>query len=393
MREGEDQLQVAFNWSENDVQVEKIFTFTRGRYNITLEHKINNGSNTVWKGAQYAQLKGTGAGVKRSMVDVDSYSFVGAVVYDGDSYEKYDLKDLIKKPINFDAENGWIANIQHHFLSAAIPPRDEAVTFRSRTPDNNNMLVSGVAPLRNVAASSDYEFSQQLFVGPKLQSQMDETAEGLKLSVDYGMLTIISQPVFWLLAKIHSFVGNWGFAIVLLTVLIKIAFYPLAEKAGRSSAKMRTVAPRLKALQERYKDDKQAQSRAMMELYKSEKINPASGCLPILVQMPVFFALYWVLIESVELRQAPFMLWIQDLSSRDPFFILPIIMAGAMFVQTKLNPKPPDPTMAKVMTVMPIAMSIFFVFFPAGLVLYWVVNTVLSVLQQWRINKVIEKGG
>lgn len=390
---GDDTLEVTLTWQGDGVSVEKTYIFTRGRYNIDLRQTVRNTGDTPWSGAQYAQLKGNAAGAQRSMVDVDSYSFVGSVVYDGDSYEKYTLKDLVKNPINFDATNGWIANIQHHFLSAAIPPRDQAVKYSSRTPNGSTMLVSGVAPLKTIASGSSGEFTQQLFVGPKLQDQMDATADDLKLTVDYGVLTIIASPMFWLLKKIHDLVGNWGVAIILLTVLIKILFYPLAEKAGRSMAKMRTVAPRLKQIQERYKDDRQAQSKAMMEIYKKEKINPAAGCLPLLIQMPVFLALYWVLIESVELRQAPFFGWIQDLSSRDPWFILPAIMAVAMYVQTKLNPASPDPTMAKVMTFMPIVMAVFFMFFPAGLVLYWVVNTVLSVAQQWRINKVVEREG
>ncbi len=389
---GDETLEVTLNWQGDGVSVDKTFVFTRGRYNIELKQTVTNTGDTPWSGAQYSQLKGNAAGIKRSMVDVDSYSFVGSVLYDGESYEKYDLKDLIKNPLDFQATDGWIANIQHHFLSAAIPPRGESVKYSTRTPNNTTMLVSGVAPVLTVDSGASGNFSQQLFVGPKLQDQMEETAKGLKLSVDYGFLTIIAQPMFWLLKNIHSFVGNWGLAIILLTILIKLLFYPLAEKAGRSTAKMRTVAPRLKQIQERYKDDKPAQSKAMMELYKKEQINPAAGCLPLLIQMPVFLALYWVLIESVELRQAPFFGWITDLSSRDPLFILPLIMAGAMFLQTKLNPASPDPTMQKVMTFMPIIMSVFFMFFPAGLVLYWVVNTVLSVAQQWRINKVVEAG-
>lgn len=387
--DGDDQMQATLRWSQGDIEVDKIYTFYRGRYNILLEYKVRNQSGTTWSGAQYAQLKGVGGPAKRSMTDVDSYSFRGAVVYDGESYEKYDAKDLTKNPIDTQATGGWIANIQHHFLAAAIPPAEDLISLKSRTPDERTTLISGVGPLYSIANGAEYVFAQQFFVGPKVQSQMEETAPGLRLSVDYGMLTIIAQPMFWLLDTIHTYTGNWGWAIILLTILIKLLFYPLAQKAGRSSAKMRAVAPRLKSIQERYKDDKQAQSKAMMELYKKEKINPASGCLPLLIQMPVFLALYWVLIESVELRQAPFMGWIQDLSSRDPYFVLPVIMAGAMYVQTKLNPAPPDPTMAKVMTFMPIVMSIFFMFFPAGLVLYWVVNTVLSVAQQWRINKVV----
>ncbi len=392
LKPGADTLEVTMNWQGDGVSVDKTYVFTRGRYNIELKQTVTNIGDTDWSGAQYSQLKGNAAGTKRSMVDVDSYSFVGSILYDGESYEKYTLKDLVKEPLAFSATNGWIANIEHHFLSAAIPPRGEAVKYSSRTPSDTTMLISAVAPVLTVASGASVSYSQQLFVGPKLQDQMEQTAEGLELSVDYGFLTIISQPMFWLLRTIHGFVGNWGLAIILLTVLIKLLFYPLAEKAGRSTAKMRTVAPRLKQIQERYKDDKPAQSKAMMELYKKEKINPAAGCLPLVIQMPVFLALYWVLIESVELRQAPFFGWITDLSSRDPWFILPLIMAGAMFLQTKLNPVSPDPTMQKVMTFMPIIMSVFFMFFPAGLVLYWVVNTVLSVAQQWRINKVVERG-
>ncbi|MEM7081341.1 MAG: membrane protein insertase YidC [Pseudomonadota bacterium] len=385
----DDTLEVTLNWQGTGVNVDKTYVFKRGRYNIGLQHRVTNTSDANWSGAQYTQLKGNAGGAKRSIVDVDSYSFVGTALYDGESFERYDLGDLLKKPLGYDAENGWIANLQHHFLSAAIPPPGETIKYSSRTPNDNTMLISGVAPLRTVAPGSSLDFAQQLFVGPKIQEQLEETAENLTLSVDYA-LTIIAAPMFWLLNTIFKFVGNWGLAIILLTVLIKIVFYPLAEKAGRSTAKMRTVAPRLKQIQERYKDDKQAQSKAMMELYKKEQINPAAGCLPLLIQMPVFLALYWVLIESVELRQAPFFGWIQDLSSRDPLYILPLIMAVAMYVQTKLNPAPPDPTMARVMTFMPIIMSVFFMFFPAGLVLYWVVNTVLSVIQQWRINKVVE---
>ncbi len=230
-----------------------------------------------------------------------------------------------------------------------------------------------------------------MFVGPKLQSQLEEIDPSLKLTVDYGWLTIISQPLFWLLSKVFSFVGNWGVAIILVTVMIKAVFYKLTEASGRSMAKMREIQPRMKALQDRYKDDRQALSQAMMELYKREKVNPAAGCLPILIQMPFFLAFYWMLLESVEMRQAPFALWLTDLSSRDPYFILPIIMGAAMLGQQKLNPTPGDPVQAKVMQVMPIIFTVFFAFFPSGLVLYWVTNTVLSIAQQWYINKIVHE--
>jgi YidC/Oxa1 family membrane protein insertase len=244
--------------------------------------------------------------------------------------------------------------------------------------------------LVSVAPGSSETFATMLFVGPKLQDQLEQIDESLKLTVDYGWLTIISQPLFWLLSFVFGFVKNWGVAIIFVTFLIKLAFYKLTEASGRSMAKMRQIQPRMKALQERYKDDRQALSQAMMELYKREKVNPAAGCLPILIQMPFFLAFYWVLLESVEMRQAPFALWITDLSTRDPYFILPLIMGAAMFGQQKLNPAPADPVQAKVMQIMPIMFTVFFAFFPSGLVLYWVTNTLLSIAQQWKVNKVVE---
>jgi YidC/Oxa1 family membrane protein insertase len=244
-----------------------------------------------------------------------------------------------------------------------------------------------------VAPGQSATFEDQYFVGPKLQEQLEATSPRLRLTVDYGWLTVISQPLFWLLSQIHDLVGNWGWAIILMTVLIKLVFYKLSETSGKSMAKMRKLQPRLKSLQERYADDRQKLSQAMMELYKKEKVNPAAGCLPILVQMPVFLALYWVLLESVEMRQAPFALWIQDLSSRDPYFILPLLMGITMWFQQKLNPAPPDPMQAKIMQLLPVIFTVFFAFFPAGLVLYWFVNNLLAILQQWRINKVVEAGG
>jgi YidC/Oxa1 family membrane protein insertase len=233
-------------------------------------------------------------------------------------------------------------------------------------------------------------FNETIFVGPKLQAQLKEVGPRLELTADYGKLTILSQPLFWLLQKVYGFVGNWGWAIIIVTILLKLLFYKLTETSGRSMAKMRTIAPRIKSIQERYKDDRDPLAKQMMEVYKREKINPLAGCLPILIQMPVFFAFYWVLLESVEMRQAPFFGWIQDLSSRDPFFVLPVIMAGAMYVQFKLNPTPPDPIQAKVFAILPIVMSVMFAFFPSGLVLYWVTNTLLSIAQQWNINRRIE---
>jgi YidC/Oxa1 family membrane protein insertase len=280
--------------------------------------------------------------------------------------------------------------IQHHFLIAAVPPAEGDYRYSVSAKDNV-AISSTIGPVRTVSPGTEQQFVTSLFIGPKLQNQLEQITETLKLTVDYGWLTILSQPLFWVLNKVHSVVGNWGFAIILVTTLIKALFYKLTQASGRSMAKMREIQPRMKALQDRYKDDRQALSQAMMELYKREKVNPAAGCLPILIQMPFFLAFYWVLLESVEMRQAPFMLWITDLSSRDPYFILPLIMGAAMFFQQKLNPAPADPVQAKVMQIMPVMFTGFFAFFPSGLVLYWVTNTCLSIAQQWRINKVVHE--
>ena len=325
------------------------------------------------------------------MFDVDSYSFAGPIVYNGEKSEKLKHDDLIEDgKYSFTAEQGWFGSIQHHFLSAVVPPPGIEHRYEVAVVGDNSISSAIGRNAETVAPGSSKTFEIELFVGPKLQSQLEEIDKSLKLTVDYGWLTIISQPLFWLLSKVHAFVGNWGVSIILVTFLIKLAFYKLTESSGRSMAKMRNLQPRMKALQDRYKDDRQALSQAMMELYKREKVNPAAGCLPILIQMPFFLAFYWVLLESVEMRQAPFALWITDLSTRDPYFILPLIMGAAMFMQQKLNPAPADPVQAKVMQIMPVMFTGFFAFFPSGLVLYWVTNTLLSIAQQWKINTVVE---
>ena len=325
------------------------------------------------------------------MFDVDSYSFIGPIVYDGDKSEKLKRDDLIDDGrYEYSAQQGWIGSIQHHFLSAVVPT--PGVDYKYDVAVSGNVATSSTIrrSLVSVAPGASETFATTVFVGPKLQEQLEEIDKSLKLTVDYGWLTIISQPLFWLLSFVHGYVANWGVAIIIVTFLIKLAFYKLTESSGRSMAKMRQIQPRMKALQDRYKDDRQALSQAMMELYKREKVNPAAGCLPILIQMPFFLAFYWVLLESVEMRQAPFALWITDLSTRDPYFILPLIMGAAMFGQQKLNPAPADPVQAKVMQIMPVMFTVFFAFFPSGLVLYWVTNTLLSIAQQWRVNKVVE---
>jgi YidC/Oxa1 family membrane protein insertase len=392
---GADNLEVVLTWTDpGGVVIEKRYRFVKGSYAIDLEQAVTNGSSEAWKGAEYLRIKRFNRAPERSMFDVDSYSFAGPIIYDGEKSQKLKRDDLLSDgKYEFSATAGWFGAIEHHFVTAVVPPPGEDFRYQVEVTGG---ISTGSTIGRNVTAiapgSSD-TFKATLFVGPKLQSQLEEIDKSLKLTVDYGWLTIISQPLFWLLSVVHDFVGNWGLAIILVTFLIKLAFYKLTESSGRSMAKMRNLQPRMKALQERYKDDRQALSQAMMDLYKREKVNPAAGCLPILIQMPFFLAFYWVLLESVEMRQAPFALWITDLSTRDPYFILPLIMGVAMFGQQKLNPAPADPVQAKVMQIMPIMFTVFFAFFPSGLVLYWVTNTVLSIAQQWKINKVVEAEG
>ncbi|MGH8168457.1 MAG: membrane protein insertase YidC, partial [Woeseiaceae bacterium] len=383
---------VSLTWQNGQgVSVVKQYRFARGSYAIDVQQSVVNDGKSEWRGAAYAQIQRHSTPQDRSMFDVDSYSFHGPVIYDGERSTKLKRDDLLSDgPFNLSATNAWMASIEHHFLSAVVPP--SGTEHRYSVAVRDDVAVSSViGPAEIVAPGGRKSFDATLFVGPKLQSQLVAVAPTLKLTVDYGWLTILSEPLFWLLSKVFGFVGNWGVAIILVTILIKMVFYKLTETSGRSMAKMREIQPRMKALQERYKDDRQQLSQAMMELYKREKVNPAAGCLPILVQMPFFLAFYWVLLESVEMRQAPFALWITDLSSKDPYFILPLIMGAAMFFQQKLNPAPADPVQAKVMQIMPIVFTGFFAFFPSGLVLYWVTNTLLSIAQQWHINKVVAR--
>jgi len=385
-----DELIVPMRWqSAAGVTVEKRFRFTRGSYAVVIEQEVSNGGEGLWRGTNYAQIQRTSKEQERSMFDVDSYSFDGSIIYNGEKSEKLAHDDLIDDgPVTFSAQNGWLGAIQHHFLSALVPEAGTTQSYSVSVRDNRSSA-SMIGQAQSVAPGSSRVFTTVAFVGPKLQAQLEEIDETLKLTVDYGWLTIISQPLFWVLRHVFDLVGNWGVAIILVTLMIKLVFYKLTESSGRSMAKMRNLQPRMKALQDRYKDDKPALSQAMMDLYKREKVNPAAGCLPILIQMPFFLAFYWVLLESVEMRQAPFALWITDLSTKDPFFILPLIMGAAMFMQQKLNPAPADPMQAKVMQIMPIMFTAFFAFFPSGLVLYWVTNTLLSIAQQWKINTVV----
>lgn len=391
LSDGTDELRVPLVWRDavSGVTVTKTYVFKRSQYRVDLRYDVENAGASAWRAASYAQILRNDPPVERSMFSVESYAFQGPAFFDGVKYEKIDRDDAEDRALSRDIQGGWIAGMQHHFVTAIVPSGNVAYRYTIKT-DGNQYLLSTTGPSVTVAPGSGATFEETLFVGPKLQAQLEQTGPRLDLVADYGMLTLLAKPLFWLLEQAHKLTTNWGWSIVLITLLLKLVFYPLSESSGKSMAKMRVLGPRMKNLQETYKDDREKLGRAMMDLYKREKINPLAGCLPILIQMPVFFAFYWVLLESVEMRQAPFAFWIQDLSSRDPFFVLPIVMAGAMFVQYKLNPTPPDPIQAKVFMILPFIMSATFAFFPAGLVLYWVTNTLLSIAQQWNINRRIE---
>jgi len=321
-------------------------------------------------------------------------TYTGAVIYNPkDKFQKVTFEDIAKgkAPYSKTADEGWIGIVQHYFVGAWIPPEKLPREYYTKRLDNGLYAAGVIVPLGKVEPGKTATQSVNLYLGPQDQDKLASIAEGLDLTVDYGWLTVIAVPLFWVLKTLYSWVGNWGVAIILLTVIIKLLFYPLSAASYRSMAKMRVLAPKMQRLKEQYGDDRQRMQQAMMELYKTEKINPLGGCLPILVQIPVFIALYWVLLASFELRQAPFMLWIDDLAAADPYYILPVLMGATMIIQTRLNPEPPDPVQAKLMKIMPIAFSIFFFFFPAGLVLYWLVNNILSIAQQWQITRSMER--
>ena len=391
LADGQDQLVVDLKFSDNGVNYIKRFSFKRGEYDLNVSYLIDNQSSQAWSGNMFAQLKRDASSDPSSSTATGTATYLGAALWTpSEPYKKVSMKDIDKGSLKENVSGGWVAWLQHYFVTAWIPAKSDNNVVQTRKDSQGNYIIGYTGPVLSVPAGGKVETSAMLYAGPKIQSKLKELSPGLELTVDYGFLWFIAQPIFWLLQHIHSLLGNWGWSIIVLTMLIKGLFFPLSAASYRSMARMRAVAPKLAALKERFGDDRQKMSQAMMELYKKEKINPLGGCLPILVQMPVFLALYWVLLESVEMRQAPWMLWITDLSIKDPFFILPIIMGATMFIQQRLNPTPPDPMQAKVMKMMPIIFTFFFLWFPAGLVLYWVVNNCLSITQQWYITRSIE---
>ena len=394
MADGEKTLTVDLHKSEDGVDITKSFTFYRDQYDVTVNYQIVNHSDKVWKDRFYAQLKRDNSedpSQLNSKAPMNTY--LGAAVRSKDEpYTKLPFDEISEKPFTETVNGGYAAMLQHYFVSAWIPDQQKNHTFFAQGRNGYN-FVGFQDDTLVVNPGETLETGATLYVGPKNQEKLKALSDGLELTVDYGMLWFLAQPLFTILKWIHSLVGNWGWSIILLTVLVKAVFYPLNATSFRSMAKMRKLGPKLQELKEKYGDDRQKMSQAMMELYKKEKVNPMGGCLPILVQMPVFIALYWTLLESVELRQAPWLGWIHDLSQMDPYFILPLIMGASMFIQQMLNPTPPDPVQAKVMKMMPVIFTFFFLFFPAGLVLYWVTNNVLSIIQQYIITKKIEKEG
>jgi YidC/Oxa1 family membrane protein insertase len=381
-----DSLIVPFHWREGDVEVTKRFEFTRGSYLIAVSYEIHNSGQQPWSGRSYLQIQRSDPGrAGRRLI----YTYVGAVLSSPENrYQKIDFDQIREQPTEMEITDGWAAMLQHYFVTALLPA-DRTVTFRyyTRQLPRERFAVGAISPPVEAAPEQFAELREQLYIGPKVQDTLEQIAPGLELTVDYGALWVIAKPLYWCLERLHSLVGNWGWAIVLVTVLLKLAFFHLSAAGYRSMANMRRVQPRIMALRDRYKDDRARLNQAMMQIYKEEKINPFGGCLPILIQIPVFIALYWVLLESVELRQAPWVLWIRDLSTPDPYFVLPLVMGVTMFVQQKLNPAAMDPIQERVLQIMPFAFTIFFAFFPSGLVLYWVVNNVLSIAQQWLITK------
>ena len=374
----------------NKINVLKKITLKEDDFVADISYQISNNSSKDWVGRAYNQLRRSKPKEGRSWI---TPSFFGAAYYEGDSYKKVSFDEISDTQMAEQISGGWVAMMQHYFVSAWAGKEGENSLFYTKEIKGKNRTEYSIGMRSEpilIEPEQTATFSRTLFVGPKLQKNLEKVSPGLELTVDYGMLTFLSKPLFWLLDKIYSFTANWGWSIILLTILIKALFYKLSETSYRSMAKMKKFTPKIQTLRERYADDRQKLNQAMLEMYKQEKINPLGGCWPILIQIPVFIALYWVLLESVEMRHAPFILWIDDLSSKDPFYVLPLLMGVSMYIQQKLNPTPPDPVQAKVMQFLPIIFTAFFAFFPSGLVLYWVVNNILSIAQQWKIVRTIE---
>ena len=389
LADGSDTLKVTLQWSSDDgVRVAKVYTFHRDSYTIDLHYAVKNGTSEPWSARMYGQFQ-------RSEVEATgglfrTYTYTGGVISGPDKpYDKIDFSDMRDADLKRSQTGGWIAMIQHYFTGAWVPSPEERNYYYSKAVANDRFVLGVMTPPLSVAPGGTGSVKLTLYAGPKVQQRLKALAPNLERTVDYGWLWLIAEPIFWMLEWIHGVIGNWGFSIIALTMLIKLAFFHLSATSYKSMARMRKLQPRVMDLRDRFSGDKAKLNQAMMELYKKEKINPLGGCLPILVQIPVFISLYWVLLESVALRQAPFILWIHDLSVHDPFFVLPVLMGITMLAQQRLNPAPPDPMQARIMMALPFVFTFLFLFFPAGLVLYWFINNLLSIIQQWVITKKI----
>jgi len=391
LQDGQDKLAVDLVFQQGQTTITKRYTFTRNEYLVDLEYLVDNKGDATWSGNLYGQIKRDSQSFHKVSA-LEMNPFLGAAITTNDeNYKKLSFKDLAEKDLRVVKQGGWVAMVQHYFISAWIPDAETENNYHLRRIGTQDLYLLGfTSPRVDVAPGTTGVLKAQFYAGPKDTARLEEISRYLDLTVDYGWLWWIAKPLFWLLKFIHSFVNNWGLAIIGLTIVVKAVFFHLSATSYRSMARMRKLAPKLADLKERYGDDRQKMSQEMMKLYKTEKVNPLGGCLPILVQMPVFLALYWTLMESVELRHSPFFLWITDLSVKDPYFVLPLIMGFTMWLQMKLNPTPPDPMQARIMQLMPIVFTFLFLWFPAGLVLYWVTNNTLGILQQWYITRQIE---
>lgn len=392
LAEGQEAVELPFLWQGDDgLVVERRYRLERGSYLVNVSDTIRNQGEMTWSGNAYRQLvRVQPPTLKGSFTNPASFSFVGAAWYSPqDKFEKMKFENFKDaKPLRREVTDGWIAMLQHYFVAAIVPPSGEPASFSTAVLPNGRFLIREVGSALSVAPGAETTTSSQLYLGPKMRQDLEAISPGLGLTLDYGIFTVLAQPMHWLLSLLHTLTGNWGWAIVLLVVIIKGALFKLSEAQYKSFAKMRRVQPRIEALKERYGDDRQKFQVAMMEMYKKEKINPLGGCLPILVQIPIFLSLYWVLVEAVELRHAPWILWIQNLTAPDPYFILPVVNLVTMWATQKLSPAPGmDPMQKKMMQAMPIVFGVMFAFFPAGLVLYWTTNGLLGLLQQWYIMR------
>lgn len=387
------ELQIKLYWqNDQGIKVTKIFTFERGIYEIDVKYQIENQSRQPWDGNIYLQLmrKNTPPANTQGFVNFATY-FGAAISSPEKTYQKIPFKEMEKSNLSQIITDGWVAMIQHYFVSAWVPDKKSISHYFSRVTHDGLYVIGMVGPKISVPPGQISNTQAKFYAGPSVSDNLEKVAPGLQLTIDYGWFWFISIIIFWMMQRIYDVVGNWGWSIVIVTVIIKLMFYHLSAKSYRSMSAMKKLQPRINSLKERFSDDKQKFTQATLELYKKEKVNPMSGCLPILVQIPVFIGLYWVLIESVQLRQTPFIFWIHDLSIKDPFYVLPLLMGISMFLQQRLNPPPPDPVQAKVMMLMPVIFTVMFLNFPSGLMLYWFVNNTLSFLQQWFIMHSMEK--